>query len=66
MRVGDALIQLPAQTGFGFPSIFEQGLICSDSKVKAMKKKLEKFAEQLWLGTVSQYAMKKYFSSLKN
>ena len=66
MRVGDALIQLPAQTGFGFTSIFEQGLICSDSKVKAMKEKLEKFAEQLWLGTVSQYAMKKYFSSLKN
>ena len=66
MRVGDALIQLPAQTGFGFTSIFEQGLICSDSKVNTMKKKLDKFAERLWLGTVSQYAMKKYFSSLKN
>ena len=66
MRVGDALIQLPAQTGFGFTSIFEQGLICSNSKVTTMKKKLDKFAEQLWLGTVSQYAMKKYFSSLKN
>ena len=66
MRVGDALIQLPAQTGFGFTSIFEQGLICSDSKVKAMREKLDKYAERLWLGTVSQYAMKKYFSSLNN
>ena len=59
IRVGDALIQLPAQTGFGFTSIFEQGLLCSSLIPSKMESALNDFAERLWMGTVTQFAINK-------
>jgi len=64
MRVGDALVQLPAQTGFGFTSIFEQGLLCSSLAPHEMESALNDFADKIWMGTVTQFAMKEHFSSL--
>ena len=64
MRVGDALVQLPAQTGFGFTSIFEQGLLCSSLVPDKMESALNDFADKIWMGTVAQFAMKEHFSSL--
>jgi flavin-dependent dehydrogenase len=62
VRVGDALVQLPAQTGFGFTSIFEQGLICSSLAPDKMEYALNDFADKLWMGTVTQFAMKQHFN----
>lgn len=62
VRVGDALVQLPAQTGFGFTSIFEQGLICSSLAPNKMEDALNDFADKLWMGTVTQFAMKQHFN----
>lgn len=63
IRIGDALVQLPAQTGFGFTSIFEQGLMCSSLDPNRMEDALNDFADKLWMGTIAQFAMKQHFSN---
>jgi len=65
MRVGDALVQLPAQTGFGFTSIFEQGLLCASLAPHQMETGLNDFAERLWMGTIAQFTFNQHFSSTK-
>jgi hypothetical protein len=57
LMFGDSLIQLPARTGFGVASIFDQAVILNSNDFETSKKKLHQYADSLWMGSVFQESL---------
>ena len=54
LMFGDSLIQLPAKTGFGIASIFEQAGLLNSNDFEENKRELDQYADALWMGSIFQ------------